>query len=192
MHAYSCRRLAHIPLPPMVMMEGSHSVATDEPDALAQLLEADASTLPSEWCRSLHAQLRTAVMRLHSLILVMNEPEASASIASAVDWLSRVTGAEGMRPESPLRNFADPPQLMGEHFGGAHGALSPRNHLASPSGVMPALHTAQCSKLSAVGSDAELEATINTLVSTNEWSVRVHATAGAGGGSSEPDAAHPP
>lgn len=172
----ACRRLDAIPPLPASMTDRP----SEDEKAVAAALDAESGKLESGWAREQHAAMRALAHRMFALLKIIDEPAAVASYHDAAAWLQMAmlplsdrramspvadgSGRPGSRPGSSDAFAAD------HGSSGGSGAFLPG---ISSSGSGGGGGGGARGNIALLGGDEDINATIERLVSNNEWSIRV-------------------
>ena len=185
-------QLLALPPPPAADAAGADAALPEIAECegiSAALLAADYAGLPSPWCRGLHTKALDAVQTLQLLMRAIDVAAAAAALRSATAYLQQGSSASAGAPAAALAG-AD----SGSGGGGAADFAASAASLAGTAGSRLSLgggggsggaEGGEDAAAAAVAlsdeneSDRRLEATIESLIVKNEWSIRVRPGSGA-------------
>lgn len=183
-------QLLALPPPPAADAAGADAALPEIAECegiSAALLAADYAGLPSPWCRGLHKKALDAVQTLQLLMRAIDVAAAAAALRSATAYLQQGSSASAGAPAAALAG-ADGGSGGGD-FGDAAaslaGAAGSRLSLGGGGGSSGGAEGGEDAAAAAVAlsdeneSDRRLEATIESLIVKNEWSIRVRPGSGA-------------
>lgn len=168
-------RLAQLSLPPAMT-----SPALAEGDSVASsILSTYAASLPTPWCASVERKTAAAVHTLQQLMRAIDPAAAASALAGA----SAALQASIDRDRSDSAVSSPRPHLHDAHHPGAAASNNvgedsndySRDNFeeSAASGSAESGGNNDTSNASVMESDRRLEATIESLVVKNEWSIRV-------------------
>jgi hypothetical protein len=151
-----------------------HEIAEAESISSALLEQIDVG-LPTPWCRALQAKAAEAARRLQHLMRSIDPLAAASALRAAAQHLQLSVGVASAALD-------DTAAVSKSRTSSVQGALSSAS--SSDDATTGALVAGSASADAENESDRRLEATIESLIVRNEWSIRVRP--GSGAGSSRP------
>jgi hypothetical protein len=141
-------------------------ISENESIASAFLSQEEAS-LPSPWCVALHKKAIHAVQRVQNLMRTIDVVAATNALYTATAYLQNTNAGKGQLEDSGKSSTTD----QSSRFAVPSGTSSDLSSSSSSALTMTNAPASSDEDLNA--SDRRLEATIESLIVKNEWSIRV-------------------
>lgn len=180
-------RMEGIPAP-LMAMAARHRMSPEEAEVMA-LAFADLDTLreshASVWSRTLHDRIVGAIRHLHTVMRALDSTAAGAAMDKAQVALARHLAGEsheaalGSTSRSAAASGGDGSTAMGQ--GGGPGSRGSRSAAGGGDaiGLDGTAAEAEEEAAAAVEADRRIDATIESMIVKNEWSIRVRPGSGA-------------
>lgn len=148
--------------------DGEHTLPeiSENENIASAFLAQEEATLPSPWCVALHKKAIHAVQRVQNLMRTIDVVAATNALYTATAYLQNTNAGKGLLEDSG--------KSSSEHSSRAavpSGTLSDLS--SSSSSALTTTNAPASSDEDSNASDRRLEATIESLIVKNEWSIRV-------------------